>query len=165
MKDLAWIVLRKSTEGKPIIPNWSGFVSMTGKIPACLTSIDYYPVVFHPITEYSTVQECLRMAEQATDEVGQKFVFTTLDLGVCMKAFPLLWNFPDKFSRHIVMIGLFHLMLGYLNMIGKKMDGCGLSDILLESNLISSGSLNGVMKGKNYSRAMKCHKIMLEALH
>jgi hypothetical protein len=39
-----------------------------------------------------------------------------------------------------------------------------LSDILLEAGLIGSGSVTGVMTGKHYSRAMHCHKILLEAL-
>jgi hypothetical protein len=44
------------------------------------------------------------------------------------------------------------------------MEGIGLSDILLEAGLIGSGSVTGVMTGKHYSRAMHCHKILLEAL-
>jgi hypothetical protein len=50
------------------------------------------------------------------------------------------------------------------HVIGKKMEGTGLSDILLEAGLIGSGSVTGVMTGKHYSRAMHCHKILLEAL-
>jgi hypothetical protein len=43
------------------------------------------------------------------------------------------------------------------------MAGTGLSDILLEAGLIGSGSVTGVITGKHYSRAMHCHKILLEA--
>ena len=136
-----------------------------GDVPERLTVIDYYPVIFKPITQYETVQECLRLAEKATDEVGQYHVYTTFDLGVCMKAFPLLWNLPMKFERHIIMIGTFHLSMGYYNMLGKKMAGSGISDVLLESGLISSGSLQGVLSGKNFSRATRCHYILTEALH
>ena len=44
------------------------------------------------------------------------------------------------------------------------MNGSGLSDILLEAGLISSGSLQGVLSGKHYDRAMHCHKILVECL-
>ena len=44
------------------------------------------------------------------------------------------------------------------------MAGSGLSDVLLEAGLIVSGSLNGVLKGKNYDRPMDCHKTLLEGL-
>ena len=92
-------------------------------------------------------------------------MFTTFDSGVCMKAYPLLWNFPERFKRHIVLIGTFHLTMAYYKMIGKKMEGCGFADVLMEANLISSGSLLGVMTGNNFSHATHCHKVMFGSLH
>ncbi len=44
-----------------------------------------------------------------------------------------------------------------MRVIGKKMAGSGLADILMESGLISSGPLAGVMTGKHYDRALNCH--------
>ena len=43
------------------------------------------------------------------------------------------------------------------------MQGTGSGDILIEAGLIS-GSLYWVLTGKQYSRAIRCHKTMLEAL-
>ena len=51
-----------------------------------------------------------------------------------------------------------------MKMIGNKMQGTGLSDILLESELKSCGSLVGVLKGKRYARALNCHRVMLESI-
>ena len=162
---MLWILLRNSqtNEGQEV-PGWSGFISVTGTIAKSLTSIDYYPVINHPITEYRTVQECLRYAEEASKEVGQKYVITTFDLGVCMKAYPLVWNNPQKYKNHIILIGTFHLVCAYLKMVGKKMAGSGLSDVLLEAGLTGSGSIQGVLKGKHYERALHCHKTVLESL-
>ena len=81
-----------------------------------------------------------------------------------MKAYPLIWNNPLRYQKHIVMIGSFHVICAYLKMLGKKMKGTGLDDIFVEAGLITPGSLQGVISGKNYSRAMTCHKTMLEAL-
>ena len=90
------------------VPSLIAFISQTGEVPDKLTKIDYYPVIAKPITDYKTVQECLHYAEKATAEVGQKYVITTFDLGVCMKAYPLVWNNPMKYDNHIIMIGTFH---------------------------------------------------------
>lgn len=38
-----------------------------------------------------------------------------------------------------------------------------MADIFIEAEVVSSGSLNGVMEGKNYARAMSSHKAALEA--
>ena len=49
-------------------------------------------------------------------------------------------------------------------MLGKKMKGSGLSNIIMEAGLISSGSVAGVMQGKHYDRVFHCHKVALESL-
>ena len=125
---------------KPIakrVPSCSGFISRTGDTPQRLTTIDYFPVIPHPITEYATVQETLKYAEEATEEVNQKYVITTYDLGVCMKAFPIIWSESRKYKTHIIMMGSFHILCVYMKMIGNKMQGTGLSDIIREFELTS----------------------------
>ena len=81
--------------------------------------------------------------------MNQKYVITTYDLGVCMKAF--IWNESRKYKNHIIMMGSFHILQG------------GLSDIIRESELMSCGSLVGVLKGKSYAQAFSC-QIMQESL-
>ena len=165
LKNMLWLLIRlHAVKTSQVVPGWSGFVSLTGKVPPNLTTIEYYPIIQHPITEYKAVKECLSQAEKGTREVGQQYVITTFDLGVCMKAYPLVWSNPQRYSDHIIMIGTFHLTCAYLKMIGKKMAGTGLDDILLEADLISTGSLSSVLAGKNYARAINCHKTLLEAL-
>ena len=44
------------------------------------------------------------------------------------------------------------------------MEATGLTDILMEAGLVGSGTIGRIMNGKNYSRAMACHKTVLEAL-
>lgn len=66
-KDLVWMLSQKaSSEKGQDLPAWAGFVSATGEVPSNVTAIDYYPVINHPITEFSTVQECLRVSEEAS---------------------------------------------------------------------------------------------------
>ena len=165
LKQMLWVLAREEGQivQKPV-PGITGFLSQTGKIPESLTTIDWYPVIPRPITEYKTVQECLRYAESATAEVNQQYTITTFDLGVCMKAYPITWNNPERYQNHIILIGTFHLACAFMKMIGKKMDGSGLSDVLLEAGLIGSGSLQGVLSGKHYERAVHCHKVLAEAL-
>ena len=85
---MVWVIVRTMYKGVQIVPAWSGFLSQTGKKPQQIIVIDYYPVIPNHITEYKT--ECLECAEQATDDVGQKYIVTSFDLGVCMKAYSLV---------------------------------------------------------------------------
>ena len=81
-----------------------------------------------------------------------------------MKAYPVVWNNPVKYKNHIIFIGTFHLICAYLKAIGKKMEGTGFADILIEAGLIGNFSLKGVISGKQYERCLHCHKIVLESL-
>ena len=120
---------------------WCGYISLAGKRPLRLTKIEYYPVVHHPITEYDTVQKCLQLAEEAKHKLVKKF-----DLGVCMRAYPLIWNDPDRYAKHILLIGIFHLICAYFHMIRKKMDSSGLTDVMMEARLMGSGTVHGVLQ-------------------
>ena len=106
----------------------------------------------------------MKYAEEAGEEVGEDYHFVTYDLGVCMKAYPLIWNHPKKYKKHVVLIGTFHIICAYMKMLGKKMKGSGFEDILIESGLMTSGSMVSVLSGKGYSRALNCHKSLVEAL-
>ena len=81
-----------------------------------------------------------------------------------MKAYSIIWNNPQRYSEHIVLIGTFHLVCAHLKMVGKKMAGTGFDDVLIEAGLITCGSLKGVTSRKNYGRSIHCHKIVLEVL-
>ena len=116
-RNILWVFSRAED---PRIPGWAGFISLTGHPPQTVTQIGYYPVVHHPITDYKTVRECMGLAVASSDEVGQKYNITSYDLGVCMKAFPLVWNEPKMYDKHTILIGTFHLMCAYICVIGKR---------------------------------------------
>ena len=46
------------------------------------------------------MKECLRASRVASQEVGQKYAITTFDLGVRIKAYPIIWKSPDFYSDH-----------------------------------------------------------------
>ena len=61
-------------------------------------------------------------------------------------------------------MGAFHIACVFVAVIGKWFADIGLRDLLLESRIIGSSSVNGVLEGKHYNRAVRVHKIVLEAL-
>ena len=125
--------------------------------------IVYYLVIQKSITEYSTVQEVFRYAEEAFNEVGQSIVIAIFNLRVCMEGYPLVWNSQEKYKNNIIIIGIFYFIMAYFKMIGKN-GWIWFSDVLLEAGTITTGSMTEVMNGKNYSRALNCHKTLTEAI-
>lgn len=102
-----WLFSRRisSKSGQQVCPALGGFTSATGEPPGKKTTIDYFVPISQSITQYSVVQELLRQSEVVTTEVGQEYVLNTFDLGVVMKAMPLVWRNPDKYSKHIITPG------------------------------------------------------------
>ena len=146
-------------------PPLGGFTSATGASPLQKTTIDYFTPIDQPITEYAVVQELLKRSEDATAEVGQEYTLNTFDLGVCMKALPLLWKYPERYKHHVITPGPFHTGMNFIGMLTyHKCQGSGYQDILLESGLVTSGSLCSVLKGKAYNKALFCLKTVVEAL-
>ena len=58
-------------------------------------------------------------------------------------------------------MGSFHYTCVFLSVIEKRFRDGGLKDLLLESRLVGSGSLNGVLDRKHYNRALRTHKVTL----
>ena len=162
-----WLLMRMVTNSKEtqLVPGFGGFISATGKKPSRKSTIDYFNPINQPFTEYSVMRELLKRSEDATLEVGQKYVLSTFDLGGCMKALPLIWKFPEECKNHVVTLGPFHTVMNYIGMLtSHKCMGSGYSEILLASGLVTSGCLKSVLKGKAYAKALFCLKTVSEAM-
>ena len=67
-------------------------------------------------------------------------------------------------ERLVLRMGEFHTAMAYLSCIGKIFADAGLHDILLESDVVATGSIDGVITGHHYNRSLRAHKLMMEAL-
>ena len=56
------------------------------------------------------------------------------------------------------------LYYSFIKIIGKIVAGSGFDDIAFQSDLCSSGSLNGVLCGSHYNRSWIIHNTVSEAL-
>jgi len=55
-------------------------------------------------------------------------------------------------------------MCSYMGAIRKMMCGSGFEDIVAEAGLCASGSIDQVMTGRHYNRALRIHQCMLDCL-
>eukprot|EP00794_Sanderia_malayensis_P013418 gene13418-14794_t len=84
-----------------------------------ITNITFLPPIFNPITEYSTVLECIKQLQQLASVSQMKYAHITVDAGSAQKFFHVVWNNPDKFNNVIVHLGDFHAMMEFFGNIGK----------------------------------------------
>ena len=162
-----WLLCRNigSTMETQIVPPWTGWLSKTsaGSNPICST-VEYMPPINFSIYENATVQHILETSKEASLKLGQRYTIVTFDLAVAKKAYSIVWQNPQRFGNVIVRMGIFHTICSLFGALGSKMKGSGLSEILIESSVCASGSLEKVMSGKHYNRALRVHKLTVEAL-
>ena len=61
-------------------------------------------------------------------------------------------------------MGAFHTAMTFIAVLGKRFGDAGLSDLFIEAGMIALSSVSGVLKGRQYNRAMRAHKIVMEAM-
>lgn len=69
-----------------------------------------------------------------------------------------------EFSNVVIGMGAFHISYNYLALIGKKYRDSGIEDLLIESGVYAAGSTSSLMKGKSFSRGIRAHKLLSEAM-
>jgi len=93
----------------------------------------------NPITQLSTVQQCLQTSIEISRKLGQQYTFETFDLAAAKLAYNVIWSKPECYKEVFIHLGAFHITCCYLGAVGKLMTGSGIVEIVLESGICSSG--------------------------
>ena len=91
-------------------------------------------------------------------------IVVVFDQALYAKATDILWKHSDLFKHVVSRMGVFHTICNLLRIIGKRFADAGLKDLCIESGVVAEGSVNGVLQGRMYNRAVRFHKFLFEAL-
>lgn len=97
------------------------------------------------------------------NKLGLEAVVLVADMALYKKMQEMRWTDDNLKHRTFVRPGDFHTVMSYLSMGGKRFSMSGLEDVIAETGVVALGSINGVMSGKMYNRAVRVYKIMSEA--
>ena len=87
------------------------------------------------------------------------------DQAIYSKAIVIKWKTPTKYKSCIIMLGMFHMIMMYLGIIGERFKDAGMKDVLIQSEVISGGSIDRAFSGKMYNRGVRYNKLFYEALY
>ena len=138
--------------------------SMVHSCIPTLTSVGYCPMVDGSPTESSTVYTVMKNVEAMMASLGQKDSVITFDLAIYVKAKEIQWRLQEEFVNMVIRMGGFHVAINYLSLLGKKYDGSGIEDLLIESGVDGSGTASLLLKGKSYNRGVRAHRLIMEAI-
>jgi len=161
-RGLMWVVAHSFFNSQASVPDWSGWLSKTSELNPShqQSNIGYLRPILQPITQAATVQQCLLTSQAVSEKLGQKYTFITFDLAAAKLAYNVIWGNPTRFPDTYVHLGAFHIICCFLGAVGRMMIGSGFEEIVIESGICSSGSIDQVLSGKHYNRALRVHQLM-----
>ena len=74
------------------------------------------------------------------------------------------WKNQDMFRDIVIMLGVLHYLMMSLGVIGTRYGDAGRRDLAVHGDIIAEGSINKVLDGKHYNRAIHTHEIIYESL-
>lgn len=147
------------------LDSWTGFHTLLQGENTLQKSVLYYlPVIEASHTEMSTVNTILKRSVQMADQLELDHIVLVFDQAIYAKAQQIRWKNDDFTQRLVIRLGKFHTCMSYLSILGKRFGDAGLQDILIESEVVAPGSINGVINGHHYNRSMRAHKLLYESL-
>ena len=113
-----------------------------------------------------TVQEVLRQVKAKAESLGLESTDLVFDHAIYAKAVEVLTNPANKDLQSFINLrmGPFHACCIYLVVLGKRIGFAGLTEIIVEADLNGPGSVEAVLRGKHYNRALRVMKTVYEAL-
>lgn len=154
--DFMWLYAKWSFTTN--ITGWNGFMEevTTGESFA-KSKIICLPFIDAPPSDYDTIYTALLFAVDQCTIANQEACIVTFDLPLYMKAHDIIHSadLNDPVKNLIVRLGGFHLLMSFLESIGYIMGGSGLADIF--NNIYATNSVDKIMTGHAYSRAVRAH--------
>lgn len=152
----------------PKTPMWIGYYSMLYDDKSSQQKVSYTTTINESPTKPVVVLKTLDISEQTRIECNQQYMEVTYDLAIAKIAFQLQYVERPRFDKIFIHLGTFHVYLAYLKAVGKFIDDCGVTNILVNSNAIASGSVSSFLTSKNYNRCRRLHPrlaLAIQILH
>ncbi len=161
--DMSYLICRTGCESQHI-PGWSGYNRAISKSDAEITTSGFLPIIQHPAHEYDTLNTVIVRSMGIARTLNVPYTVITVDQALYSKMKEIVWAQSEKYSKVIVKLGGLHILMNYLQCIGKHIESSGIEDVWTEAGVYGEGAIHGILKGKSYNRAVRAHKLTYEAL-
>jgi hypothetical protein len=148
-----------------VIPFWTGYNSSLSEYRPEYSVVLYAPIVDAKPSDMSTVYTTMRRCQEMTKSLGQAYSIQTFDQQLYAIAKQVEWAKQDTFkTTHILRLGGFRAMSCFVASISKLWGDGGLKDLLIESSVYAAGSVEQMITGKQFNRAIRALTLVYEAL-
>ena len=91
-------------------------------------------------------------------------IVCVFDQAIYSKACQIKWKEPEKFQSCLLMMGIFHTLMIFMQVLFKRFGDAGMKDVLIQSSVIAEGSIESALRGKCYNRGIRLYKNFYEDL-
>lgn len=152
----------------PKTPMWVGFQSLIQTDNSFKQKVSYLTTINLSPTNNAVVLETLNKSQNIAKECREEYMQVTYDLAIAKLALQIQSSESPKFDNLFIHLGPFHIFFTLFKVIGKFIDNCGLTNVMADSELLASGSINSFLAGKHFNRCKRLHPMMslsLQILH
>ena len=148
-----------------VSPPWSSFhATFKSKNQQHVSNVAFNPIIMAPPTDYSTVYTTLKRVKECLNALGQTHTPVYFDMGLLTKALEITWAKPVDLQGVIPCEGGMHFLMAVFAGIGYLYGDAGLRELLFESDVFAVGSVQQILSGKDFDKAMRAFKLIDEAL-
>lgn len=147
---------------------WTGFNCRLLEDNSLKQKVSYLTPINSSPTNIAVVVNTMEQAQTIGKECNQSYVQVTYDLAITKIALKIQAVEKPRFDNLFIHVGSFHLMMAFFKSLGTFINESRLSHMMIESNIIASGSVNGIIEGKHFNRCKRLHPLMalgLQKLH
>ena len=153
------------TVAASVVPTWSAFNSSLADVKP-KTKYGSLPLLYAPAHEWSTLITVLKQAQHIsckTTGPNSKAVIT-LDMQLYEKAKKLQLYREDCKDKWVLRIGELHTVMAALRTLGTAIEGSGLDDCWIESDIYGPATVRQILECGHMKRSLYAHIITLQAL-
>ncbi|XP_063215726.1 uncharacterized protein LOC134527200 [Bacillus rossius redtenbacheri] len=122
-------------------PMWVGYNAKILKDDSRIQKVEYLTQINASPTDPAVVKETMRRSLQIALKCQKNFFSFTYDLAMAQIALRIQ-SAEDEFQKLFINFGPFHIILSFMKAIGSFISGSGLTNILIDSDILASGSIS-----------------------
>ena len=159
--DTAWMI---STYVSNETPMWIGWNSQLIHDDMPKKNVCYMDNICLPPTQLDVVVKTMEMSQKVAEECQQEYAVVHYDLAIAKIAKTIQQTESPRFNNLFVCFGGFHIQMAYFKALGHVISDSGGAEILVNSEVLGKGSLNGFVDGKHFNRCKRLHPLLANAL-
>ena len=138
---------------------------MTDTDAETVTNVAFNPIIMAPPNDHNTIYTTMKRMKEVSSILGQTHTPVIFDMGILIKALEIKWSAKDDFAGVILLEGGMHFLMSVFAGIGHLYGDAGLRQLLCDSDVYAAGSIQQILCGKDFDRALMAYKLVDETLH